>query len=270
MLKTFNVQEMVEKRVVPFGNGSIVYTPKTWIGKKAFVLIEEQPQDIEKAVFEALKSLLPELEGIFLFGSHARNEATENSDIDVLAISTKKMSLPKTQKFEFVVKTKDELLSGLKSDHNLFLHQALSEAKPLLNRQLLEELRKTKTMPDFSVFFNDTLSAFQNIESLLQNDKKTGQKYCTAHACIYSLVLRVRTMFLIQCFLKKQAFSGKKFFEFLGKKGFSQKTLNSFFEAYRAEKDDKKSSAKILLSDVQELFDAAKEEFLKTEKMAKK
>ena len=34
MLKTVDVQESVEKEVVKFGNGSIVYTPKKWIGKK--------------------------------------------------------------------------------------------------------------------------------------------------------------------------------------------------------------------------------------------
>jgi len=37
MLKTINVGESVEKEVVRFGNGSIVYTPKKWIGKKVIV-----------------------------------------------------------------------------------------------------------------------------------------------------------------------------------------------------------------------------------------
>ncbi|MBI4044738.1 MAG: nucleotidyltransferase domain-containing protein [Candidatus Diapherotrites archaeon] len=54
---------------------------------------------------EALKPHLSQIEGIFLFGSFARNEQTKESDIDVLVVPSKGIAIKKTEKFDFLVKT---------------------------------------------------------------------------------------------------------------------------------------------------------------------
>ncbi|MBI4044740.1 MAG: hypothetical protein HY392_03455 [Candidatus Diapherotrites archaeon] len=166
------------------------------------------------------------------------------------------------------VKTKKDIAKELKNDYTLFLHQAIKEAKPLINESLLNEMKKEKGMPDFKVFFDETLGAFKSTQSLLEADKKRGKKYSDSNASVYSLILRLRTLFLIQCFAKETEFSNKKFFEFLKKHGFKDKTVDSFLEVYRAEKDNKKTTAKISIGDIEKLFEAAKEEFAKAERLA--
>src|SRR3989338_748111 len=126
MLEVVNVREKVEKEVVSFGNGSIVYAPKKWIGQKVLVILQEKPFDIKAQILEVLKPYLGCVEGVFLFGSFARNEQSDSSDIDVLVIANRKFDLTKVQNFDFLVKTKEEFVSELKNDTNLFYHQLVT------------------------------------------------------------------------------------------------------------------------------------------------
>lgn len=270
MLKTFNVQETIEKEVVGFGNGSIVYTPKKWIGKKVLVVLEEKPLDIEGSAMELLKPYLSSVEGVFLYGSFARGEQTEESDVDIVVIADKKIPLKRKGRFDFLVEGREEFIEKLREDFHLFLYQMVSEAKPILNESLLDELKEVKVEADFEKTFEETLGAFKNTQMLLGVDKKRGRKYLTSNVCVYSLILRLRTLLLIQYFLKKQKFSNKKFKEMVKGHGFKGKTVNDFFEVYRAERDDRKTSVKILLSDAEKLFEVGKKEFLKTEELVKK
>lgn len=270
MLRTVNVRESIEKEVVGFGNGSIVYTPKRWIGEKVLVVLEEKTLDIRGETMKILKPHLDSVSGVFLYGSFARNEQTKESDIDILVISSKKIDLKKKGRFDFLIKTKEGFIKELKKDPCLFFYQIVNEAKPIFNESLLKELKQVKIKPNFKKFFDDTLSAFKNIQQLLEVDKKRGKAYLDSTACIYSLILRLRGLFLIQCFIKKQAFSTKKFRGMIKSHGFREKTIDGFLGVYRAERDNKKTTHKIPLGKAEKLFKAAKIEFLKTEKMVKK
>ncbi|MFH1696458.1 MAG: DUF2080 family transposase-associated protein, partial [Candidatus Diapherotrites archaeon] len=131
MLKTINIGESVEKEVVRFGNGSIVYTPKRWIGKRVLVILEEKPLDISAEVMEALKPHLGAVQGVFLFGSFARGEQTADSDIDVLVVSDEKIGLNKRGRFDFSVMPMERLVYELKHDATLFWRRAVQEAEPI-------------------------------------------------------------------------------------------------------------------------------------------
>lgn len=270
MLKTLNISESVEKEVVRFGNGSIVYTPKKWIGEKVLVVLEQKPLDISGETMGILKPHLSHIEGVFLYGSFARNEQAAGSDIDVLVISNKKISLHRKGRFDFLVKTREEAIKGIESDPHLFLYQIVNEAEALLNESLLGELKQVKPKPDLEEFLEETLSAFKSTKQLLDADRKRGKKCLTSNPCIYSLVLRLRGLFTLQCFIKGHAFSNRKFRKLLKSHGFKEKALNGFLLTYRAERDGKKTALKIPLTDAEKLFDAAKMEFLKTEEMVKK
>lgn len=269
MFKTINVGAEIEKVVVGFGNGSIVYTPKKWIGKKVLVILEEKPLDITGEAMEMLRPHLSGIEGIFLYGSFARGEQTEKSDVDILVISDKKINLKKSGRFDVLIKAKQEFIEEMEKDSSLFLRQIVGEAKPIFNESLLRELRQVEIKPDFKGFFDSTLSAFKNIKELLEVDRKRGKKYADSTASIYSLMLRLRGIFLIRLYAKNQIFSAKKFKELIGSHGFKEKTIDGFFEIYRAERDNRETTNKILLSEAEKLFDAAKIEFLKTEALVK-
>lgn|SRR3989338_1520316 len=268
MLRTFNVKDAVEKEVVSFGNGSIVYTPKKWVGKKVVVILEEKPLDIKGETMEILKPYLSSIEGVFLFGSFARNEQNEKSDIDLLVIADKKIDLEKKDKFDFLVKTKEQFEKEIKKAPSLFPSQVVSEAKPVLNESLLNELKKIEATPDFKNFFDDTLGAFKKTKELLETNK--GKGFLDSNTAIYSLILRLKTLFIIQCRKKSRVFSNKRFKELLKKHDFSEQKINALLEAYQAERDDKKTTQKILLADALKLFDAAKIEFMKAEELVKK
>jgi predicted nucleotidyltransferase len=268
MLRTINVREAIEKEVVGFGNGSIVYTPKKWVGKKVLVILEEKPLDIKGETMEILKPYLSSIEGIFLFGSFARNEQNEKSDIDLLVIADKKIGLGKKEKFDFLIKTREQFEKEIRTDSSLFPSQIVSEAKPILNEPLLNELKKVKANPDFKEVFDSTLGAFKKTKELLETNQ--DKEYLESNAVIYSLILRLKTLFIIQCRKKNQAFSNKKFKELLKKHELSEQKISAMMEAYQAERDNKKISQKILLADALKLFDAAKIEFLKAEELVKK
>lgn len=269
MLKSFNVQELVEKKVVPFGNGSIVYTPKKWVGKDVIVVLEEKPLDVRSDALEMLMPFLDKVEGVFLFGSFARNEQENDSDVDILVISSEKISLTKKGRFDFLAKTKVQFLKELKSDKLLFLRNILSEAKPLLNEALLEELRKAQEKPDYKALLDDTVGAFKHVKELLEASKRQGLEILDSNAIVYSLLLRIKGLVIAQCIQKNKPYSKKALFEALESQGFKRKEICCFLEIFKAERDGKKTNAKILLADAERLFEAAKLEFIKTEMLVK-
>lgn len=267
MFRTINVKELVEKEVVGFGNGSIVYTPKKWIGKKVLVVLEEKPIDVKGEVMEALKQHLPSIEGIFLYGSFARNEQNDESDIDLLVIADKRIKPRKNEKMDFSVATKKEFVKMMKTDPTLFTWQIMKESKPIMNEALLSELRNTAAKPDLESLLIDTIGAFKKTKEIL--DANREKKYLPSNAAIYSLILRLKSLFLAQCYMKGRAFSNKSFKAFIKRCGFNDAATENFLGAYRTEKDDRKTGIKILLHDAEKLFEAAKIEFLKTEEMMK-
>ncbi|MDD5163129.1 MAG: nucleotidyltransferase domain-containing protein [Candidatus ainarchaeum sp.] len=231
-------------------------------------VFEEKILELSRKTLQFLKPKLANIEGVFLFGSFARNEQKEKSDIDLLVIADKKIDLGKKEKFDFLIKTREQFEIEIRTDSTLFPRQVVSEAKPILNESLLDELKKVKPKPDFKEVFDSTLGAFKKTKELLEMNHGTG--LLESNVAIYSLILRLKTLFIIQCHKKSIAFSNKKFKELLEKYGFSEQKINALLEVWQAERDNKKTSQKILLADALKLFDAAKIEFLKTEALVKK
>ncbi|MFH1256803.1 MAG: DUF2080 family transposase-associated protein [Candidatus Diapherotrites archaeon] len=269
MLKSFRVEEEVVKPVVKFGNGSVVFTPKRWIGRKVTVILPEEVVDVKADVLKALEPFSERVQGVYLFGSYARGEETRESDVDVLVFSSAKLGLKKSGKLDFFVSSKEKFGQELKKDNSLFLEQVVSEAKPLFNGALLDELRKVRVKPDLGGFLNETLGAFKSVESLLSNERKAGRKALSGNASIYSLVLRLRSLNRIQLFLKGKQFTSKGFNSMLESHGFSRQEIAGFTETYRAERDERKAKESVSLEEAERLFEAAKIEFLKTEKAVK-
>ncbi len=262
------MRDVLEKEVVRFGNGSMVHIPKKWLGEKVLVVLEEKQLDIEAEVMDLLKPHLSSVEGIFLYGSFARNEQTENSDVDVLVIADKKLNLGKRGKIDLIASTKEDFIKELKNDSSLFLHRLVSEAKPILNKSMLDELKTIQIKPDFGIFLDDTIGAFKKTKQLLEENN--DNVFLDSNTAIYSLILRLKGLFSIQCFAKKLVFSNKKFIELAKSHGFDEKTLNELLEAYRSERDGKNPTIKIQKKDAEKLFETAKIEFLKTGELVKK
>ncbi len=261
MIKRFDVFEEVVKEVAPFGNGSIVYTPKKWIGQTVRVILEKEPLNIKESTMKLLQPFLEQVKGVFLAGSFARGEQTPDSDIDIIVIAGKKFNLPKSGRFDFTVIEEETLRKELAGKDPLFVYSALQEAKPVLNEGLLKELREIKIdKRGFKWIIEESESALRVVEAFLRFDKLQKRTKLDSTAVVYSMILRLRGIFLIQCLSKNEKYSNKGFKSFLDKKGLPKELVGDFYEIYRAERDERRTKTTVSIKDAEKLYQITKDE----------
>lgn len=246
---------------MPFGNGSIVYTPKKWVGERVTVILEREPVNVKESVMKELQPFLHHVKGVFLYGSFARKEQTENSDIDVLVVADKKFKLEKKGRIEFIVIEEEMLEKELKGKDPFYFCQILREAEPILNEELLEKLKKIKiNKKNFKWLLEESESALRIAEGFLKLDKMQGKKELDSTAVIYTLILRLKRIFLVQCIMKNKKYSNKEFTSFIQKKGLTKELVEKFLEVYRNERDEKKIKKSVSVEEAGKLYEIAKKE----------
>lgn len=271
MMRQYNVFDEVVKQVVPFGNGSIVYTPKKWVGQTVKVILEAEPIDVNESVMQSLRPFLPHVGGIFLYGSFARGEQTPDSDIDVLVVADKKFELIKKGRFDFTVIDANTLKRELKGRDPFYFYSILQEAKPILNEGLLLQLQKIKiNRLDFKWLLQEAESALKIVEQFLQLDKLQERKELDSTAIVYSMILRMRRLFMVQCILKNEKHSNREFKSALNKKGISKELVARFYEIYNAERNEKKAKASVGIREAEMLYQITKNELKKMQEACKK
>ena len=82
-------------------------------------------------------------------------------------------------------------------------------------------------------------------------------------AIIYSMVLRLRRIFLVQCLLENKKYSNKEFKESLTKKGLSSAAVEDSYRIYQEERDEKKTKKAISIEDAEKLYEITKNEIKK-------
>ena len=107
------------KPIVRMGNSACVMLPKAWINGKARVELIQEPLNITKDVFEILKPYLKDVLGIYLVGSYARGEETQESDIDILVITENINKKINKGKYDTVIPYKYKNIP--KSDNEKFI-----------------------------------------------------------------------------------------------------------------------------------------------------
>ncbi|MEW6294729.1 MAG: DUF2080 family transposase-associated protein [Candidatus Diapherotrites archaeon] len=263
MIKNYDIYEEVVKQVVPFGNGSIVYTPKKWIGQTVRVILEGEPVNIKESVVELLQPFLENIKGVFLYGSFARNEQAPDSDIDVLVVADKKFKLEKKSRFDFTVIEEATLRKELKGKDPFYTYLVLQEAKPIINKALLKELKEIKINKcDFKWLLEEAESALKIAEEFLKLDKLQERKKLDSTAIVHTIVLRLKNLFWLQCILKNEKYSNKEFKSFLHKKGLPKELIEKFYDLYRAERDEKGTPVKVSVEDTEKLYEVAKRELI--------
>lgn len=214
-MQNYVVKEQIRKRVVRSGNSGAVWVPKHWLGEDIVVTRLETPKlSLAEELLHLLLPHLKDISGIFLYGSYARNEETQNSDIDVLVIAKSKFTLRHTKRFDLTVIEASKIQEAVQK--NPFVYAIIHEAKPLMNSSLLEELQHYPT--DFKHFIRwfkeTTADSMKSTKELLDLDKLTSN-YLTSYSTIYSLLLRLKGVFLIKSTLLHRAFSNALFKKFV-------------------------------------------------------
>ncbi len=246
-LENLQVKEQVTKKVVNSGNGGCVWLPKAWVGNEVIVILPKTgEQDIKHEILRLLGDSLPYVHAVFLYGRFARDEQEQDSDIDVLVVvnDNVKIKLPifaiNSHKVDIKTIELGKLRSTIEKNPIMYL-SILKEAKPILNSALLEELRKIKIdKKRFKWFLDDTEEHIKSNREFIELDKLDGNRL-KSYAVAYSLILRLRGSYLIECVIRNKPYFNKEFAEFVVVNSkISLREFNEIYSAYKLIRDDKK------------------------------
>ncbi|MBI2451869.1 nucleotidyltransferase domain-containing protein [Candidatus Pacearchaeota archaeon] len=255
MILESEFEEKIVREVGITGNGAHVFVPKEWMGEKV-VLIRIPKQSLKKKIISVLEPYLDKIAGVYLAGSHARNEAEKDSDIDLLVVSSEKIFIKK-EGFEIICLKRDKISGAIKISP-VFVYSLIYEAKPIINKELLEEL-KTEHRPkitDFTEYLKETERIIKINKELLESERG---EFLEEDAIIYSLILRLRGIFFIKCLIKKINYT-KKLFEKWVLSKVENIDYEKIYRAYNNSKRNLKTREKVRVKDLKLILELLKKE----------
>lgn len=246
------------KNIRRWGNSAGVLLPKEWAGKEARIILVDRSLEIKKEVFDILSKYLEDIFGVYLTGSYARNEQTTKSDIDVIAVSNKTKKEVVSGKYRVSIVTLGGIKKTLSANPELVLPR-LNEAKVILNSSLLQELKSRKINKNsFKQFVEDSRRIIKINKGFLKMDMEQGFENLDSLNIIYSIVLRLRGVFLIIKLLKKEKYKKKDFLKWLEKE--VGKEAEKIYNVYQKIRDNKKVKADIKIETAKKLLNKLEKE----------
>ncbi|MFW5847117.1 MAG: nucleotidyltransferase domain-containing protein [Nanoarchaeota archaeon] len=239
-------QELI-KPIIRVGNSSGVVLPKEWLNGKAKVKLIEKPLDIKKDILEILDPFFESIKGIYLCGSYARQEQTEKSDVDFLIITSNVNKRIQQGIYNAILISEQELERQLR-ENALPVLQMLKESKVLLNKQLIEDYRKIPlTNKNIKWHLDTTKSAMKIVKKKIELYKELEEPIDAS--AVYSLILRLRTLYIIECLNKNKKYNNKDFLKIIKN---NVGNLNAY-EVYSNVKNNKDSKKTISLKESEAL-----------------
>src|SRR3989338_436955 len=203
------------KNTIKVGNSAGVLLPKEYLNTQVKIIL--QPLNIEKEVLDILlkEKILPNVLGVYLVGSYARGEETIESDIDILVITDNINDKIKFGKYDILLVSKDAV--DEKMEKNIFpLLPMMTEAKAIMNKLLLNNyINISLTINNLRWHIETTKSAMNVVNEYIKLAEETNQDVSDAAA--YSLILRLRTIYLIDCLKKGKNWTKKEFLDLIKK-----------------------------------------------------
>jgi predicted nucleotidyltransferase len=229
----------VIKEVRPSGNSGSVYVPREWIGQEVQIRLF----NAEAIVLEALMPYAESIMGIYLYGPHAKGMGSPEQDIDVLVITDKGIDIEDIEGVNCTVIVKDNVGEYIKS-YPAEYAAILSEAVPLMNLQLLEELRVYKLDEKAGDAFYDSLGRSIAIARSLAREGDHS-------SAVYALMQRLKDYSVVSSGGK---YSYEALEDYAAGKGVDKERFARLFEAYEAKKHDKEPGSKAAAEDVASLL----------------
>lgn len=255
--------EVQIKRAVKAGNSSAVILPRAWLNQE--VRIELVEKNKEKILFETLEIAkkymgLDRIIGVYLAGSYARGEETKESDIDILVITD---SVDKEMIYEgsynILIISKELLSQKLKED--LFpIGQMIKEAKALINSNYLSSIKVKVTKENTKWYLNTTEEKLKLIKLALENTKNNT----IDNKVIYTLILRIRTLHIIDKLINNKEYSKKEFLKLISK--ISGKNA---YNSYLSIKNNLTEANKTTKEEAEKLYSYLKKQLDDVKKMLK-
>jgi len=258
------MMEIQIKKAVRAGNSSAVLLPRAWLDKEVRVeLLEKTPEKILHNVIEIAKNHinLESIIGVYLAGSYARKEEDEGSDIDILIVTKdidKKMISDGI--YNILIISLELLNQKLKKDL-LPIGQMLREAKPLLNSAYLDSINIKATKRNVKWYIETTEGKLNIIKKAVEIAKRRESKYLD-DIVAYTLVLRIRTLHIIEKLIKNEEYSKKEFMKLIRDIG-----GENAYERYLAVKNNSKNGEGISIWETDKLYGYLKDELNKVKNL---
>jgi predicted nucleotidyltransferase len=231
------------RKIVRVGNSAGVILPREWYGGEARIELVKKPLDLKKDILEILMPHLSSILGIYIVGSYARGEQSPESDVDVIVISYNLRKEINSDKYHISIYPLESIRNTIEKSPIMILPRLL-EAKALLNESLLEELRNNEVKKvKFKEFAEDTKRIIKINKELIDMEKAQG--YIHSKSIIYSLILRLRALFLARGILNRKVYSKKEFKDWLNKEVKDKEGIKKTYLIYENVKNNKRIGAKI-------------------------
>lgn len=212
--------QTIVKQAREVGTSAGVLLPRSWLNKRVVVtLFSPSKEEMAKDILDILvkMNLNEEVKGIYLFGSYARGDYDSDSDIDVLAITEKTNKLIDQGSYEITLISEQNFSKNLL--FSLYYLTIIKEAKTIINKELLVKYLSKR----WKFKIKNLLTEIERIieinrdvaEICLQNRKNVPD------GIVYSIVLRLRELYLLKCLISNKIYSKKDFLEITGEKIYS-------------------------------------------------
>jgi len=238
------------KQTFRLGNSAGVLLPIDWKDKK--VKIQLIDKSINQDILEILeeRDLLKNVIGIFLAGSYARGEETESSDVDILVITDSIDKQIKIREYEIIMISKEKFERNIKN--SLYLASLVNESKAILNENFIKNYKiKILNMP-IKKHLEEIKSIIKIHEGSIDIDEQIKKK--VSDGIMYSIILRLRELYLINCLKNNKTPSNKEFIKII-------KNITGSIESYESYlriKNNKTSKNVIEISQAKKLIDYIK------------
>ncbi len=209
--------ETIVKQTREVGTSAGVLLPRKWLNKQVVVtLLSPSKEEVAKGVLDILfkQNLNEETKGIYLVGSYARNDYDYESDMDVLVITKEINKLINQDNYEILLVSEKNFAKNL--DNNLNYLSMLNEIKVIINKELIEKYSVKKHKPNFNVILVEIKKLFKINKESIKLCKESGKN--VPDGIVYSIVLRLRELYLIKCLLSDMPYSKRDFVKITGEK----------------------------------------------------
>lgn len=222
--------ESLIKQTREVGTSAGVLLPRNWLNKQVVVTLfnpskEKIAQDLLTILFEY--NLNEDVKGIYLFGSYARGDYDMNSDIDILVITNKTNKIIHNKNYEILLVSETAFSKNLTT--NLNYSSILSEAEIIFNKELIEKYKSKKLKFNSGKILNEIKRVLTINKDIVKICKENSKN--VPDGIVYSVVLRLRELYLIKCLLSREKNHKKDIFE---------KTSEKIYSAYiRIKRDER-------------------------------
>jgi predicted nucleotidyltransferase len=231
----------ITKAVKKYGNSGGVYLPSSWIGGEVEVRLIRKPANPEADILSALSGSMQHVVSVILYGSHARGEQAEGSDVDVLVVTDgsvkgelKLSEDLKGSRYDLTVMDRGRVEKALEKD--MLFRKSLQNSHAIFNESFLKYImiENRENKENYSANLRKRIglakSSLGIVRSILDAQGPDEN-------LVYPLVMRIKEMLLIRCASGNVEYSSRMLKDAVTGRGITDGDFSIIMEQYRDARD---------------------------------